>query len=213
MEADELSRVLSAIDGLRVTATSDRVVVNVPAIDDSVHLLAGDIRRAKRIFAPTGDPAVELAVGGERDVWPLILIRDDVVYAPMSPEALLDTPLRYRVRNAPSLVAYSEMERDAEAIALAHELRDGVDLDGAAGSLLMLRCFIAGAARFGLRPARAVAWWRRAWRAVGDVPLPRFRPDTAWDQLAEDASRLALEPSTPDEAESRCVGPRHAVRR
>jgi hypothetical protein len=60
-------------------------------------------------------------VGGERDGWPLILTRDDVVYAPMSPEALLDTPLRHRVRNAPSLVAYSEMERCAEAIALAHE--------------------------------------------------------------------------------------------
>jgi hypothetical protein len=85
------------------------------------------------------------------------------------------------------------MERDVEAMALACEQSEPMDLAGLAGSFLLFRCFIAGAIRFGLRPVRAVGWWRRAWQAVGgDVFLPPFLPDTAWNGLAEESSRIAL---------------------
>lgn len=79
---------------------------------------------------------------------------------------------------------------------------DEIDLYLAAGSYLLLRCFIAGAVRLGLRPIHTVAWWHRGWEALaGDVPLPPFRFDPVWDELTRDAAHVTLAPSTaPDDA-------------
>jgi hypothetical protein len=38
-----------------------------------------------------------------------------------------------------------------------------------------------------------VAWWQRAWVAIGgDVPLPPFRADPIWDELTHAASQIRV---------------------
>jgi hypothetical protein len=202
MEAAEIAQALAGLSGLRVTVLDDCVCVYLPAIDDSVQLLAGQVQRFTSMFAPNGDPALEFVIGDEHEVWPLIIVADGVAFAPEDPVAVLDSPIPFQITNAPHLVAYSEMERDAEEIALASESSDEIDLYLAAGSYLLLRCFIAGAVRLGLRPIHTVAWWHRGWEALaGDVPLPPFRFDPVWDELTRDAAHVTLAPSTaPDDA-------------
>jgi hypothetical protein len=193
MESSEIIRALSVLGELQVTTAGDRLVIYVPAIDDSVHLFAPEVMRAEKIFAPTGDPAVEFTMGDGNNIWPLILTGTDAVYAPASPDDLLDASIRFTVSDAPHLVAYSEMDRDAETTALACAAPGPVELDGLSGNLLLLRCFIAGAARFGLRPVRAVAWWQRGRQSLGDdFMLPSFRPDAVWNELARDAAGIKL---------------------
>lgn len=196
MEPAEIARALAELPDIRVTTLEDRFCVHVPAIDDSVHLLASKVKRFTRIFAPNGDPAIEFSIGDEHDEWPLIIVANDVVYSPASSDSLLDSSLSFRVGNAPHLISYSEMEREAEGVALACERSGRINLDSMAGSYLLLRCFIAGAVRFGLWPVRSVAWWQRGWNAVGgDVPLPSFRPDPIWDELSRDAAQITVIPS------------------
>jgi hypothetical protein len=166
MEAAEIAQALAGLSGLRVTVLDDCVCVYLPAIDDSVQLLAGQVQRFTSMFAPNGDPALEFVIGDEHEVWPLIIVADGVAFAPEDPVAVLDSPIPFQITNAPHLVAYSEMERDAEEIALASESSDEIDLYLAAGSYLLLRCFIAGAVRLGLRPIHTVAWWHRGWEAL-----------------------------------------------
>jgi hypothetical protein len=193
MNCDEIVHTLSALAQLEITKTADRLAIYVPAIGDSVHLVADEVRRARRIVGPAGETAVEMVVGDERDVRPLILTAEDVVYAPASPDVMLDSTIQWNITNAPPLVTYSEMERDAEKVAFACERPGPINLDSLGASLLLTRCFIAGAVRFGLRPLRAVAWWQRGWRAVGDdIPLPPFRPDASWNEMTEEAARIPL---------------------
>src|SRR6202012_405709 len=99
-------RALSVLDELQVTTSADRLVLYVPTIDDSVHLFAHEVMRAEKIFAPTGDPAGEFTISDGNNIWPLILTGTDAVYAPASPDDLLDTSIRFTVSNAPDLVAY-----------------------------------------------------------------------------------------------------------
>jgi hypothetical protein len=64
------------------------------------------------------------------------------------------------------------------------------------GTLLLLRCFIAGATRFGMRPIRTVAWWQRAWTALGgDTVLPPFLPNPLWEELCAEAERITVTPA------------------
>jgi hypothetical protein len=193
MNREEIVQTLAVLVDLQISKSEDTLAVYVPAIEDSVRLSANEIKRARKIFGPEGDPAVEMAIEREIDQWPLILTTKDVVFAPVDPEVLLESPVRMDISNAPHLVAYSEMERDAEGVALACEQLDAIDLAGLAGSFLLLRCFVAGAVRFGMRPLKTVAWWQRGWRAIGgDVPLPPFRPDSIWDKMTDDAARILL---------------------
>src|SRR5258708_3760990 len=140
MEPNEILEALAVLEGPHVTVSEDRVAIYVPAIDDIIQVLAGDVRQAHRVFAPNGSPAVELAVGDEAEVWPLIVTGDDVVFAPLSPDDLLDFPISIAISNAPHLVAYSEIVRDAEALARNCD-RPDLDLDGASARLLLPRRF------------------------------------------------------------------------
>ncbi|MEV4537183.1 hypothetical protein AB0J82_25730 [Asanoa sp. NPDC049518] len=178
MDPDEIVAALGFVPEVRATVLGGRVIVFVPAIGDSVHLVASQVRRVSRIWAPDGAPALEFAVGDR----PLIVTGTDVVFRPEDPQAVLDTTMRYVVREMPHLVAYTEMLRDAEVHGRRPHRGD------AAGTFLLLRCLIAGAARFGLRPAAAVGCWERGWRAVEDrVILPPWREDPWWDGLAAEA--------------------------
>jgi hypothetical protein len=113
---------------------------------------------------------------------------------------VLDFPIEYRITNAPHIVAYTEMEQAAEQAALTCERPGPLELDGVAATLLLVRCQIVAATLAGLRPVRSVAWWQRAWAAIGgDVPLPPFRADPVWDELAHEASRITVTASVEGE--------------
>jgi hypothetical protein len=200
MESAEIARALSGLPGVQVTVAGDKVSVFVPPLDDSVQLMAVEVQRLSNIFGPRGEPAVEFAVGDESDLWPLIITPNDVVYAPASADTFLDSPVRIQVSNSPVLVAYSEMERDIQTLARSCGDEAEGNLDKVAGTLLLLRCFIAGAIRFGMKPLRAVAWWQQAWAVLGvDTFLPPFWQDPVWDGLCADAALLSDVPvSSPD---------------
>ncbi|QFZ17874.1 hypothetical protein [Saccharothrix syringae] len=184
MAIAEVCRALEGVPGVRVTALADRVWVHVPAIGDAVRVDVAAIRRHEPIRAPDGSPAVEFTLGDEHGTWPLIVTSTDVVYRPAGPRAVLVPAPEHRVGSAPHLVAYSEMERAAERLALDGERPGLAELSGLGAALLLVRCFIVGATLVGLRPVRGAGWWQRAWAAVGgDVPLPPFRADPVWDEL------------------------------
>lgn len=202
MDPTDITRALDHLPGLRVTAAASGVRVHVPALDDAVRIDADAVRRHRGIRAPNGDPAVEFVMGDEHGLWPLILTPDDVVFQPVSTGAVLDSPIEFEVTNAPHIVAYSEMEHAAEHAALTSERPGSIELVGIGASLLLVRCQVVAATLVGMRPVRAVAWWRRAWEALGgELPFPPFRPDPLWDELVADAARITVTPSErPDQA-------------
>jgi hypothetical protein len=193
---DEIIAALTFISEVRATALQNRITVFVPALGDSVHFVADDVRRVNRIYAPDGAPALEFAIAADTKLWPLIITGADVVFQPENPTAILDTRMQYSVAQMPPLVAYTEMLREAEA--QSRQIQTGrINLDVLAGTFLLVRCFIMGAARFGLRPVPAVAWWDWGWRRVGDsVVLPPWRADALWDGLLAEAAQLEELPST-----------------
>jgi hypothetical protein len=104
--------------------------------------------------------------------------------------------MTYSVAEMPPLVAYTEMLREAEA--QSRQIRsDCIDNPALAGTFLLVRCFIVGAARFGLRPVAAVGWWDWGWQRIADsVMLPPSRPDPLWDDLLAEAAQLPELPSS-----------------
>jgi hypothetical protein len=200
VEAVEVIQALERLPGIRAGVTAGRVCAYVPVIDDTVRIDAAEVRRWRRIWAPNGDPAVEFVMGDERGVWPLIIAPNDVVYQPVDTRAVLDSAMDYRITNAPHVVAYTEMERVAEQVALTCEQPGPIELDSVGATLLLVRCFIVGATLAGLRPVRSVAWWQRGWTAIGgDVPLPPFRSDPVWDELMNEASQITVTASADGE--------------
>ncbi len=190
MRSDELVRVLGGIPGTEVTADAGLVTAYVPAIGDAVRLAPADVLGAEIIAAPTGAPAVQLGVRRGHEELPLIVTVDDVVFAPAYAADMVDGGVPLRVPDAPHLVAYSEMHRDVRALGRAVD-EQGVelDLDTLAATLLVHRCFLAGAVRVGLWPVRVAAWWEYTWARVGgDLPLPPFRADPDWDRLMADVA-------------------------
>jgi hypothetical protein len=185
MDTDELFHILSDVAGAKVSVDAGLVVARVPAIDDAVRLDPADVLSAYEIVVPTGDAGVEFGIRRGRQELPLIVTAEDVVFMPadaadmVRPGAILPVPA------GPDLVAYSEMHRDMRALGRAID-QPGVDLDTEtlAATLLMHRCFLAGALRVGLRPVRVAAWWEYTWASKGGgLLLPAFRADPAWDQL------------------------------
>lgn len=205
MDGREIADALAQLSQVEISTSGELITVRVPAIEDGVRLLPRDVQRLRRIFGPRGDAAVELVIGGEGGVRPLIITSDDVVFAPASEESVLDSPIAYKIDNAPHLVAYTEMERDARALAdTCQQPAPGLNLAAVGGSMLLVRCHIAGAMRFGMRPVRAVACWESAWEALGgELPLPPFRADPGWDELRGEAVRVPLGPGAGPEPDER----------
>ncbi|GAB1642279.1 hypothetical protein [Krasilnikovia sp. MM14-A1259] len=190
MRSEELARLLSEVPGTVVSAEDDLVAASVPAIGDTVRLVPADVLGAGTIVAPNGAPAVELGVRRGHHELPLIVTVDDVAFLPAYAADLLEPDAKVRVPATPHLVAYSEMHRDVRALGKAID-KPGVRLDAdmLAATVLVHRCFVAGAVRVGLWPVRVAAWWEYTWARVGaDLPLAAFRPDPVWDKLMADVT-------------------------
>jgi hypothetical protein len=191
MDSDDLVRALAGVPGTEVSAGAGMVTAYVPEIGDAVQLVADDVLDAEPATVPTGAPAIRLGVRRGHEELPLIVTVGDVVFMPAYAADLLEPGASIRVPAAPPLVAYSEMHRDARALGRAVDT-DGVELDPdtLAATLLVHRCFLAGAVRVGLWPVRVAAWWEYTWTRVGgDLPPVPFRPDPVWDRLIGDVVR------------------------
>jgi hypothetical protein len=188
MDSDDLVRALAGVPGTEVSAGAGMVTAYVPEIGDAVQLVADDVLDAAPATVPTGAPAIRLGVRRGHEELPLIVTVGDVVFMPAYAADLLEPGASIRVPAAPPLVAYSEMHRDARALGRAVDT-DGVELDPGtlAATLLVHRCFLAGAVRVGLWPVRVAAWWEYTWTRVGaDLPPVPFRSDPVWDRLIGD---------------------------
>jgi hypothetical protein len=191
MDSEQLARVLGEVPGAEVAAGPGAVTVHVPALGDAVRLAPEDVLSAEPIAVPTGAPAVRLGVRRGHEELPLIITVDDVVFMPAYAADLVESDMPVRVPAAPHLVAYSEMHRDVRALGHAVDTA-GVELDRdtLAATLLVHRCFLAGAVRVGLWPVRVAAWWEYTWARVGgDLPLAPFRADPVWDRLIADVGQ------------------------
>lgn len=194
MDTQSIISALATLSQVHLTVSEDIVSVYIPAISDGVRLAANDVDRFRKIFSPMGDPAIELAVVVEDSEYPLILTDNDIIFSPASTRTVLDSAIHFKISNAPHLVTYSEMERDAERVALACENPTGLDLVKISGSFLLIRCFVVGVIRFGAWPVRTVAWWQRGLKALGgELFLPDFFHDATWDALAQDAASIVLQ--------------------
>jgi hypothetical protein len=190
MHSDEIVRLLSAVPGTEVSVSAGVVAAYVPAIGDTVRLAPGDVLGAEPIAAPTGAPALQLGIRRRHEELPLIVTVDDVVFMPAYAADMVEDGHPFPVPDAPDLVAYSEMHRDVRALGrTVQEGQQELDPDMLAATLLVHRCFLAGAMRVGLWPVRVAAWWEYSWARVGaGLPLAPFRADAAWDRLMADVT-------------------------
>jgi hypothetical protein len=201
MHSEALMGLLGEIPGTEVSADAGVVTVHVPAIGDSARLAVRDILGVQQIIVPTGDPGVELGVRRGHEELPLIVTVHDMAFMPAYAADMLVPGADVRVPAMPELIAYSEMHRDVRALGRAVD-EEGIELDEdiLAATLLVHRCFLAGAVRVGLWPVRVAAWWEYTWARVGGgLPLAAFRPDPAWDRLMADVTE-ARRHSTPAHA-------------
>jgi hypothetical protein len=185
MNVEELAQLVAEVPGTEVSIEAGVLVARVPAIGDEVRLAPADVLNADRMTSPAGQPGIEFGVRRGHEELPLIITVDDVVFMPayaadmLVPDALMSVP------SMPDLVAYSEMHRDVRSLGRAIDEPDlELDPDILAATLLVHRCFLAGAVRVGLWPVRVAAWWEYSWARVGKgLPVGPFRPDPAWDRL------------------------------
>jgi len=186
MKSAEIVQLLSELPHVQVTASPGHITVDVPGFNDAARLSVFRVRSAQRITVSGGQPGVGLGIRGEgNELRPLIITSHTIGYAPASPDDMLDSEMKYGVSSIPDLVIYSEMERDARALSrLTKADLIGRNLMEIVGSMLLVRCFIAGAIQVGLQPVHALSAWEHAWSELGeDLPMPDFRPDQAWDEL------------------------------
>jgi hypothetical protein len=204
VDSDLITAALSLLTGVRCRISEGTLDIRVPDVDDGFVIPVENIQWIHRTSSPTGGPAAALELRGYNIRQPLIVTDEDIVFPPVDPNSLLDTTVRFRMSNVPPLVAYSEMERDAERIAeVCTDLR-GKNLESVAASVLMIRCFIVGAMRFGAWPINTAAWWHRAWLLAGDQLYLPFLSDPTWDALASDAASVVL-CSTREELDERLL--------
>jgi len=197
--ANEIALAFAEVLGLEPIVAGGRVSVAIPAIGETVSVPVCDVKRVTKSHTPMGDAALEFVMIEGDDVRPLIVLADNVVFAPEDPVVVLQAPIPVVISNAPLLISYAEMVADAERFAMAAGA-GGTGNDVVAGTGLLVRCVIAGAVRFGLRSLQAVAWWQRGWEASGaDWNLPPFPRDPVWDHLTRSASGMTLTPSVVEE--------------
>jgi hypothetical protein len=192
MRTFEVTDALADIPGVEATIRRGALHLHVPAIGDTATLDFDDILAAESVFVPTQRPAVQLDLKRGREILPLIVTVDDLVFTPAYADSVvtLDDGAQLRVPAMPSLIAYSEMHRDVRALGKAVDDPD-VELEPEilAATLLAHRCFLRGALRVGLWPVRVAAWWQYTnARVGGSVPLPAFRADPEWDELLADVA-------------------------
>lgn len=190
MSTAELADVLREIPGTEVTAGPGLLSIHVPAIGDTARLRYADLLDAEYVDVPTGAPAIQVNVRRGREVLPLIVTVDDLVFGPAYADELLHPDEEHFVPAMPGMVAYSEMHRDVRAFGRAVDDPDvAMEPEMVAATLLAHRCFLAGAIRVGLWPIRVAAWWEYASAQAGrDVGLPDFRFDPLWEQLMDDVA-------------------------
>jgi hypothetical protein len=194
----ELTDALSEIPGVEVSVRRGTLHVSVPALGDTASLDPSEISDFAPVFVPTGAPAVQLDVRCGREILPLIVTADDLVFTPVYADSMVIPGHDLRVPAMPNLIAYSEMHRDVRALGRTIDTSGAqLDSDTLAATLLAHRCFLAGAVRMGLWPIRVAAWWEySSARCAGLVTLPAFRADPAWDDLiadVADARKASLE--------------------
>lgn len=190
MNSDELARLLGEVPRTRVSVEAGVLVVGVPGIGDTVRLELADVVGYEQVSVPTGAPGVEIGVRRRHEQLPLIVTVDDVVFMASYAADLVEKGAEVKVPAVPHLVAYSEMHRDVRALGKAVD-RQGVEFDPEmlAATLLVHRCFIAGAVRVGLWPVRVAAWWEYTWARVGKgLEVGPFRADPVWDRLMADVT-------------------------
>ncbi|MFJ8930048.1 tetratricopeptide repeat protein [Streptomyces sp. NPDC102364] len=207
----EIATAFTEVLGLPPTVGGGRVSVEIPAIGETLSLPVCDVKRVTRSHTPMGDAALEFVMIDGDDVRPLIVLADDVVFAPEDPVRVLQSPIPVVISDAPQLISHVETVAAAERFATAAG-EAGANLDTVSARGLLVRCEIAGALRFGLRSLKAVGWWQRGWEACADDwSLPPFPKDPVWDHLVRCGSGLTLESAVaaPDaqyrEAERRLV--------
>jgi hypothetical protein len=191
MHSDDLVRLLAGVPGTEVSAGAGMVSAYVPAIGDAVQVAADDVLHAEPATVPTGASAIRLGIRRGHEELPVIITVGDVVFMPAYAADLVEPDPAIPIPAAPHLVAYSEMHRDVRALGRAVDT-DGVKLDPdmLAATLLVHRCFLAGAVRVGLWPVRAAAWWEYTWSRVGaGLTLAPFRADPVWDRLMSDVAQ------------------------
>ncbi|WP_430792018.1 hypothetical protein [Actinoplanes sp. G11-F43] len=202
MRTDELADLIAEVPGTEVTAVPGIVTVHVPAIGDTARLLFRDVLDAYEVMVPTEAPAVQVDLKRGRESLPLIVTVDDVVFAPVYADAVVDPEDELMVPAMPGMIGYSEMHRDVRALGKAIDDPNlELDPEMLAATLLAHRCFIAGAVRVGLWPVRVAAWWEYSSAlAAKRTRLARFRPDEDWDRLMADVTearrQTAAEPVT-----------------
>jgi hypothetical protein len=190
MRTDELADLVREVPGTEVDYGPGVVTVVMPALGDTVRIMFRDVIDAYEVEVPTGEPAVQIDLKRRREVLPLIITADDVVFTPVYADAVVDPDDDLVVPAMPGLIAYSEMHRDVRMLGKAIDDPD-VELDPEmlAATLLAHRCYIAGAVRVGLWPVRVAAWWEyTSSRAAKQTRLARFQPDDQWDRLMADVT-------------------------
>jgi hypothetical protein len=190
MDVEELAQLVAEVPRTEVTTEAGVLVARVPAIGDAVRLKLADVLAFDPILSPLGEPGVEIGIRRGHEELPLIITVDDVVFMPEYAADVLVRDALMRVPSMPGLVAYSEMHRDVRALGKAVDDPEvELDPDILAATLLVHRCFLAGALRVGLWPVRAAAWWEYSWARVGKgLPVGPFRPDPRWDRLMADVT-------------------------
>ena len=191
MDSDELARLLGEVPRTRVSVEAGVLTVGVPGIGDTVRLELADVVGYEQVSVPTGAPGVELGVRRKHEQLPLIVTVDDVVFMASYAADIVEKGAEVKVPAVPHLVAYSEMHRDVRALGRAID-KEGAEFDPdmLAATLLVHRCFIAGAVRVGLWPVRVAAWWEYTWARVGkQLEVGPFRADPVWDRLMADVTK------------------------
>lgn len=199
----ELTEALSEVPGVEVTIRRGRLRVHIPAIGDTAQIAPDEVLAAEPVFVPTRKPAVQFDLKLGREVLPLIVTVDDLVFTPAYADDLVEKGAHRRIPAMPNLISYSEMHRDVRALGKAiDDPALELDPETLAATLLAHRCFLAGAMRVGLWPVRVAAWWEYAnARVGGPAGVAPLRSDPDWDDLMADVAearrRTAKENATP----------------